>query len=67
MDNTEGEDIVKVTSRVDFVFEIGDELTFIRCFHGVCHEKQSCMQISIRRNYGTGCKYIRCCLVENAC
>jgi len=35
MDNNEGEDSVKITSRVDCVFEINDELTFIRCFHGV--------------------------------
>jgi len=56
MGNTEGEDIVKVASRVDCVFEI------MKCFHGVCHEKKSCMHISIRRNCGTCYKYIRCCL-----
>jgi hypothetical protein len=66
MDNTEGENIVKVTSRVDCVFEISDELTFIRCFHGVSHEKQSRTQISIRRNYATGYKDIRYRLVANA-
>jgi hypothetical protein len=30
MDNTEGDDIVKVASRVDCVFEIGGELMFIK-------------------------------------
>jgi hypothetical protein len=67
MDNSEGDDIVKVASRVDCVFEIIGELTFIKCFHGVCHEKKSCMHNSIRRNCGTGYKYKRCCLVANAC
>ena len=32
---------------------------FIRFFHGVCHEKQSCMQISVGRDCRTGYKYIR--------
>jgi hypothetical protein len=68
MDNTEGEDIVKVNSKVDCVFEIRDELMLIKKgFHGVCREKQSCTQISIRRNCGTGYRYIRCCLLANAC
>jgi len=30
MDNIEGDDIVKVASRVDCVFEIGGELMFIK-------------------------------------
>lgn len=30
MDNTEGEDIAKVASRVECVFEIGGELMFIK-------------------------------------
>jgi hypothetical protein len=68
MDNTEGENVVKVASRVDCVFEISGELLFMkRCFHGVCLVKHSCMHISTRRNFGMGYKYIRCCLVVSTC